>query len=62
MTGNNSFADKAINYFLNLSGPLELPSGVSVMNPYKIDEVRNIVIEFYKNYLSEYVKVFNSGE
>jgi len=39
-----SFSSKTINYFCNLKTPHIKSSGVELINPYEIDEVKEIVI------------------
>lgn len=47
-----TFADKAIEYFLNIKVP-KLPKGISVYNPYSQKEVKEIVKSFYKKYYDD---------
>ena len=46
----NTFAEKAISFYLNLAPPENLPSGISIMNPYENDEVKNALMIFFKKY------------
>ncbi len=48
-----TFADNALNFFLNLSSTPLLPKNISIMNPYKVDAVSNFVISFYKKYFND---------
>jgi hypothetical protein len=48
-----TFADKAINYFSSLTPPKNLPNGTCLMNPYEKDEVKRVVVQFYKNFYSD---------
>lgn len=48
-----AFAARAINFFLNLSPPENLPQNITTMNPYETEEVKSIVIEFYKKYFDD---------
>ena len=48
-----SFANKTIKYFLNLREPKHLPSGISIVNPYKSKEVRISVKEFYATHFDD---------
>ncbi len=50
---SNNFANRAINFFLNLSQPSNLPKNIHTMNPYENEEVKSIVIEFYKKYFND---------
>jgi hypothetical protein len=48
-----TFAKKAIKYFSGLKSPANLPSGISVMNPYKNREVKKIVECFYSKFFND---------
>jgi hypothetical protein len=48
-----SFAEQAINYYLNLTEPASLPTGVSVLNPYQQPDVQPIVREFYNRFFND---------
>lgn len=50
----NPFADRAVNYYLNLTEPTGLPPGVWAMNPYCRPEVRAVVTEFYRKFYSDH--------
>lgn len=50
---NKTFAYKAINYFLNLTPPANLPPNIKTMNPYGNGEVKNIINAFYKKYFND---------
>lgn len=49
----NTFANKAIRFFLNLSVTYELPDKVQTMNPYKDQNVKKAVTGFYKKFYSD---------
>lgn len=49
----NLFSEKAIEYYLNLSAPDGLPASVKIMNPYKNEEVKNIVKKFYGKFFND---------
>lgn len=53
-----SFSTKAIKYFLNLKTPPALTSGVQVINPYKLPEVKKAVRTFYNNFYNDDKKRF----
>ncbi len=48
-----TFADRAADYFLNLSQPQDLPSNITAMNPYKSGEVKDAVVKFYKKFFDD---------
>jgi hypothetical protein len=48
-----TFADNAINYFLKLKSPTRLPSETHILNPYKTDEVKSAVNEFFRKYYND---------
>ena len=48
-----TFAERATNYLLNLDLPVNLPSGVSLIDPYKTVEVQRCVNTFYKKYFND---------
>ncbi|GAB4301100.1 MAG: hypothetical protein Kow0098_29020 [Ignavibacteriaceae bacterium] len=48
-----SFSDKAIKYFCNLRLQVSLPQGVSVINPYRKKEVKEVVKKFYSRYFND---------
>ena len=48
-----SFADRSVSFFLNLSQPSNLPKNIHTMNPYETEDVKKIVIEFYKKYFND---------
>ena len=50
---SSTFASRAANFFLNLPPQHGLPKNIQTMNPYETEEVKNIVIEFYKKYFSD---------
>lgn len=46
-----SYFDTQILNFINSLNPrFRLPAGIRLLNPYKHDEIRNLVTEFYKRY------------
>jgi hypothetical protein len=49
----NTFASKAIRFFLNLSVTYALHDKVQIMNPYKDQNVKKAVTGFYKEYYSD---------
>ncbi|MFC5409847.1 uracil-DNA glycosylase family protein [Larkinella bovis] len=48
-----TFADRAIPYYLNLSEPTSLPPGVSALNPYRQPDVQAIVRAFYSRFFAD---------
>src|SRR4030042_2042241 len=57
-----NFANKAVRYFTKLKIPTRLPSGVQILNPYKNDNVKSAVKEFYqKFYNDERKRIFILG-
>jgi hypothetical protein len=61
-----TFADRAIAYYLGLSEPVNLPGGVGALNPYLQPAVQSIVKEFFTRYFSDnsprvYVLGINPG-
>ncbi|WP_138992323.1 uracil-DNA glycosylase family protein [Larkinella sp. C7] len=48
-----TFADRAIAYYLGLKKPTNLPLGVSALNPYEQPEVQAIVNQFFTTYFSD---------
>ena len=44
---------RAIDYYLNLREPANLPTGVSALNPYETPAVQAIVREFYGKYFAD---------
>jgi hypothetical protein len=49
----NTFAQKAIRYFLNIKLPARLPAGVSIINPYEKEVIKVVVEKFYKSYFND---------
>jgi len=47
------FAEKAIDYFLNLDLPVNLPKGITLIDPYTNAEVQRCVTLFYEKYFSD---------
>ncbi|GAB3254676.1 hypothetical protein GCM10027347_15270 [Larkinella harenae] len=61
-----TFADRAIPYYLNLTEPSQLPTGVGALNPYRQPDVARIVRAFYGTFFSDekprvYVLGINPG-
>lgn len=48
-----NFSNKVIKYFLGLKTPQDLPSGISIVNPYESKGVRVAVKEFYSKYFDD---------
>ena len=48
-----SFSSKAIKYFCNLRTPRIRTPGIEMMNPYKSDNVQEVVKKFYSKYYSD---------
>ncbi|KAA9349079.1 uracil-DNA glycosylase family protein [Larkinella humicola] len=48
-----TFADRAIAYYLGLKEPTNLPSGVGALNPYRQPEIQAIVKQFFTTYFSD---------
>ena len=53
MKTTSTFAANALNFFLNLSTPNNLPGNISAMNPYLENGVSSIVESFYKKYFCD---------
>ena len=49
----DTFASRAIDYYLNLREPDNMPTGVSALNPYATPAVQTIVREFYGAYFAD---------
>lgn len=47
------FSKKAIDFYLNLSKPSNLPKGIEVINPYESPAVKNIVKKFFNKFYSD---------
>lgn len=63
---NNTFAARAINYFLNLKNENYLPPHVEIMNPFDNPAVKEIISKFYNKFFSDtnkriYVLGINPG-
>jgi hypothetical protein len=63
---NDTFADKAVNYFTKLKTPQNLPPEIEVMNPYEKVEVKLLVQKFYNKFFNDsnkrvYVLGINPG-
>lgn len=52
-TPPTTFADRAIAYYLNLREPINLPAGVSAMNPYLSPPVQDVVRTFYNKFFAD---------
>ncbi|MBC8156325.1 MAG: DUF4918 family protein, partial [Bacteroidetes bacterium] len=50
---DNTFADRAIAYYLNLREPTNLPAGVSALNPYLSPAVQSVVGAFYEKFFAD---------
>lgn len=48
-----TFAERAIKYFTSLKTPVNLPAGIDIANPYKSQNVKNIVRTFYEKYFHD---------
>jgi len=48
-----TFADRAINYFLNIKPPAKLSPSIKIINPYEHIEVKRIAEQFYKKFFSD---------
>ena len=46
-------SEKLIRFYTDLPAELDLPDDVGLMNPYRTEEVRRIVSEFFKRYYSD---------
>ncbi len=46
-------SEKLIRFYLDLPAELDLPEDVGLMNPYRTQEVRRIVNEFFRRYYSD---------
>jgi hypothetical protein len=51
-----TFAEKATDYLLNLNLPVNLPKGITIIDPYTTVEVQRCVTVFYKKYYNDNVK------
>ncbi len=49
----NTFADRAVNYFFNLSVPEPKPEGIDFLNPYETPQVRKVVKEFFAKFYND---------
>lgn len=63
---NNTFASKAIYYFLNLKKDNNLPAQIDVMNPFENPEVKEVIRKFYYKFFNDtnkriYVLGINPG-
>ncbi len=50
---NKTFAQRAANFFLDISPPENLPANIKTMNPYETDEVKDIISVFFKKYFND---------
>jgi hypothetical protein len=48
-----SFADKAIKYFLSIKSHVNLPEGVSIINPYEKEEIKDVIKNYYKKFYND---------
>ncbi len=48
-----TFAERVTDYFLHLSHPVNLPKGISLIDPYTNTEVKRCVTLFYEKYFSD---------
>ena len=48
-----TFSQKVINFFTNLKSPQDLPGNIKVLNPYKDEEVKKIVNDFYNHFFND---------
>ncbi len=53
MGKNNSFSDRAINYFTTLSPPKNLPDKIDVINPYADNNVHKLVSCFFSKFYND---------
>ncbi len=53
MSITQTFAQKAISYFLNLEMPSDLLKGITVLNPYENNSVKEIVTKFFLKYFDD---------
>ncbi|MEZ0542473.1 uracil-DNA glycosylase family protein [Fibrella arboris] len=49
----DSFADRAIRFYLSQQPPAQLPAGVSAMNPYADPVVQDIIQQFYTKFYND---------
>ncbi len=49
----DTFADRAITYYLNLRVPTNMPPGVSALNPYQSPPVQAVVQTFYQKFFHD---------
>lgn len=57
-----TFADKAVKYFTNLKSPSRLPGKTEIINPYKSEEINNVVKKFFYKFFNDNKKrVFIMG-
>ena len=50
---NKTICDRALNYFINLRTPTNLPSGIKIMNPYLNNETKNVTKKFFVKYFND---------
>ncbi len=50
---SKTFAEKAIDYFLSLKEPENLPENISALNPYEQPHVKEIVREFFLKFFND---------
>jgi len=49
----STFGERVVNFYFNLDFEIDLPSGISLMNPYLEKETRRINKIFYQNYYDD---------
>jgi hypothetical protein len=53
MVRNQTFGEKAATYFISLYGPLKLAGGIETINPYRSQEVKSVVREFFCKFYND---------
>ncbi len=48
-----SFSSQAINYFTNLKTPNNIIAGTDIINPYKSNDVRKVIADFYSKFYND---------
>jgi Uracil DNA glycosylase superfamily len=49
----NTFGEKAVKFYFNLSEPARLPEKIKIINPYKNKTVREITYKFFKKFFND---------
>jgi Uracil DNA glycosylase superfamily len=49
----NTFGEKAVKFYLNLSEPPGLPEKIKIINPYHNRTVKEVTINFYKKFFND---------